>query len=430
MVIWIFYNLYITSKEASGIKKAQIDYFTLGLAVYGMFSVIAQLTEKYGIDPAFIAFGSFPFVALTFYSITRYRLFDIQIIISNSLVIVVLTAILGSINIFLFKLLTPYMGSSAAILISLFVIIVVFLRTPLRRFIEGSVNDIFIGDKFNYQEMLKESSQAIVTMLDKDEVLNYLIHAIQQSFKIDKACLFLKKGDSSPYVMSHFWGYDKNLIDQYQISSEYFIDWIIDKKKIFIKEEQQGLMRHENFTRLYGNLGEIQTEFVLPLIFKNNLIGFFIFGPKEDHRPYIQSDISILQTLASQAAIAIENSRLYSEAITDSMTRLYHHQYFMIRLQEEMQRSKRYGHSMTLLMIDIDHFKSINDICGHLAGDKVLVGVAHLIKSKVRITDLVARYGGEEFAVILNDTDQKGALVLPNVCVKVLNNHLLKAISR
>jgi len=412
MILWVIFRLFRISKEVTGIQKAQLNYFTLGILLYGLSSVICQIFERYGFDPAFISYGSFPFVALTFYSITRYRLFDIQIIISNSLVIVLLTMILGTINILLFKLLEPHVGPTWAILSSLFVIIIIFLRTPLRHFVQGGINDIFIGDKYNYQEMLKESSQAIVTMLDQDELLNFLIHAIQQSFKIRKASLFLKTGEAAPYTINNSWGYDKGIISQFQISSDNFIDWIIDKKKIFIKEEQQGLMSLENFNRLYGNLGEIEAELVLPLVFKDNLIGFFIFGPKDDHRPYIQSDINILQTLASQAAIAIENARLYSEAITDSMTRLYHHKYFMMRLKEEMNRSKRYGHPMNLLMIDIDNFKSINDICGHLAGDKVLVGVAHFIKNKVRITDIVGRYGGDEFAVIVTATDHKGAMLL------------------
>ena len=126
----------------------------------------------------------------------------------------------------------------------------------------------------------------------------------------------------------------------------------------------------------------------------------------------MQSDVDILETLANQAAIAIENSRLYDEAIKDSLTGLYHHKYFMERLQEEMERFKRYRHDMSLLMIDIDHFKKINDTFGHPVGDRVLREVSTLLKQISRKVDIVARYGGEEFVILLPDTKKKGALIM------------------
>ncbi len=422
IIVWIFYKLFRTGKEVTGIKKIQINYLTLGLTIYGIGgflpsgilqllpSGILQLFGGFGFEPGLTVYYSLPFTLLTYYAITRYRLFDIQIIISNSLTILILTVVLGSINIALFKLLEPPLGSTWAILISLVVIITIFLRTPLRRTVQGGINDIFLGDKYNYQSMLRESTQAIVAILDQDELLNYLVHTIQQGFKIHKACLFLKHAEG-PYCVRYHWGMDKTPVNL-QLSEDDIIEWLKKTKQIFIKEEQQGLLSQEQFRRLYGKLDAIEAHLILPLFFKDNLIGFFTFGPKGDDHPYVQSDIDILQTLGGQAAIAIENARLYSEAITDSLTGLYHHKYFMMRLQEEMERAKRYQRGLSLLMLDIDHFKSINDVCGHLAGDKVLVGLANLIKKNGRGVDVVARYGGEEFAVILPDTNQEGALTM------------------
>jgi len=103
---------------------------------------------------------------------------------------------------------------------------------------------------------------------------------------------------------------------------------------------------------------------------------------------------------------------LLKEAITDGLTDLYDHKYLMLRLEEEVDRSKRYARPVSLLMIDIDHFKGYNDTFGHPAGDGILVGLADIFKRCARKVDTVARYGGEEFAIILPETNKEGANIL------------------
>ncbi|MDP2166748.1 MAG: sensor domain-containing diguanylate cyclase [Thermodesulfovibrionales bacterium] len=121
-------------------------------------------------------------------------------------------------------------------------------------------------------------------------------------------------------------------------------------------------------------------------------------------------DMEILTALANQAAMAIENARLYEEAVTDGLTGLYHHKYFELRLKEEVERAKRYGHAICMIMIDIDHFKDVNDRYGHLEGDRVLEGIAAVLKKTTRLGDTASRYGGEEFAVILPHISKDNAL--------------------
>jgi len=121
-------------------------------------------------------------------------------------------------------------------------------------------------------------------------------------------------------------------------------------------------------------------------------------------------DIVILYAFANQVAVAIENARLYQESVTDGLTGLYQHKYFELRLKEEMDRSKRYKHPLTLILLDIDFFKKVNDTCGHLAGDMVLQGIARILKDGTRLSDIAARYGGEEFAVILPYISYENAL--------------------
>jgi PleD family two-component response regulator len=116
-----------------------------------------------------------------------------------------------------------------------------------------------------------------------------------------------------------------------------------------------------------------------------------------------------VQAFADQAAVAITNARLYKtveeQATHDGLTGLYNHRYFRERLDQEVRRAVRYGEPMSLLMIDIDDFKRVNDEHGHLVGDEVLRAIALILQTQVRSdVDLAARYGGEEMALLLPRT--------------------------
>jgi diguanylate cyclase (GGDEF)-like protein len=105
------------------------------------------------------------------------------------------------------------------------------------------------------------------------------------------------------------------------------------------------------------------------------------------------------------------NTKLEELASRDGLTNLYNHRYFQEILGKEMLRAKRYDHSISLIMFDIDFFKVVNDSYGHPTGDKVLINLAQAIRTAMRPSDIVARYGGEEFAVILPETNEKGLRV-------------------
>ncbi len=100
------------------------------------------------------------------------------------------------------------------------------------------------------------------------------------------------------------------------------------------------------------------------------------------------------------------------EAMTDRLTGVGSRTYFDQRLSEQLDHARRYRHPLTLVMVDVDHFKSINDTYGHPAGDQVLAGIGMLLRGSVRLSDVAARYGGEEFALILPFTDAEGAWIL------------------
>jgi len=145
------------------------------------------------------------------------------------------------------------------------------------------------------------------------------------------------------------------------------------------------------------------------LRFGDTTIGLLSVGATGEALRFDDEEKELLIAFATTAAIAIHNARLYraieEQAVRDGLTGLFNHRAFYERLAAELTRSRRYGHPVGLLMIDIDDFKGFNDRHGHLAGDEVLRAVARILVADLRReVDTACRYGGEEFAVILPDT--------------------------
>jgi diguanylate cyclase (GGDEF)-like protein len=123
------------------------------------------------------------------------------------------------------------------------------------------------------------------------------------------------------------------------------------------------------------------------------------------------SDEEFLLSVAAQVSVALDNRALQLTTRVDALTRLYNRGYMDDRLREEMMRTSRTHRPFTLMILDIDHFKKVNDTHGHPAGDEVLVGVSALLKRSCRASDAICRYGGEEIAIVLADTPLSGAKI-------------------
>ncbi len=129
-----------------------------------------------------------------------------------------------------------------------------------------------------------------------------------------------------------------------------------------------------------------------------------------------RDQVELLHTAVNHLSLALKNALLFNEARNeaefDGLTMIHNRKYFDRRLREEMQRHQRYGHDLSVLLLDVDLFKQVNDTYGHQAGDLVLAELGALINDTVRTTDYAARYGGEEFAIILPQTDGSQAWIL------------------
>lgn len=177
----------------------------------------------------------------------------------------------------------------------------------------------------------------------------------------------------------------------------------------------------------------LRSVMAIPLRTPQRLIGIVYLESPVALRQFQQKDLALMAALCAQSALAAENIQLielmnqqihlmeealakYEEAqkkaVTDGLTGLVNHAHFQEQLARAVAEARRYGRSLSLLMLDLDDFKAINDTHGHPVGDEVLRRVAQVLRENVRDADLAARYGGEELVMMLPDTDQNGALVL------------------
>jgi diguanylate cyclase (GGDEF)-like protein len=154
----------------------------------------------------------------------------------------------------------------------------------------------------------------------------------------------------------------------------------------------------------------------LPITGEGGVAGVLNLSDKESGGAFLEEDLRQLRGLLDQAALAVERSSYYLQSrelrkisITDPLTGLLNRRYFQERLAEEVDRSSRHGHPLSLIMVDIDQFKAYNDANGHPAGDKALVLAGRALRSSIRAIDVVSRFGGEEFAVILPETRSEEA---------------------
>jgi diguanylate cyclase (GGDEF)-like protein len=150
-----------------------------------------------------------------------------------------------------------------------------------------------------------------------------------------------------------------------------------------------------------------------PLIDQGRVRGVINVNNKSARTPFDENDLRLLGAIATHAAMALRNADRYEALLEqsqrDALTGLANHGHFWSVLETEVKRAARYGRPLSLVLLDIDHFKRFNDQNGHLSGDAALAKVARAIAERSRAHDLAARYGGEEFAVLLPETDQPGA---------------------
>ena len=181
--------------------------------------------------------------------------------------------------------------------------------------------------------------------------------------------------------------------------------------------------RHDPLTRPFlGDLSQagISSLVVIPVVLFDQNVGSFLLRAARTRGAFTLREISFCEIVAEAAANALERAHLFESiqkayerlehlAVTDGLTGLFNHRYFRERLESEFERAHRYGLPLSVIIMDIDGFKKVNDTFGHLQGDSILRDIAAVTMQAVRKSDIVARYGGEEFVVIMPQTGLEGA---------------------
>jgi len=307
--------------------------------------------------------------------------------------------------------------------------------------------------------ILYEISNAMRTTLKLDEILYIILTGVTAHIGLgfNRALLFLinqkegliegkmgigpETGEQAGRIWNQIEGENmdlEDLISAYQASSNWRNDFEsgfnkqVQHIKISLRDKSENLLSlvalegmplhlTKETIESYRNTPIIQLlksdELVLiPLKAKDKINGIIVADNFITKEPISKDDLRMLTMLANQAGLAIENSQLYEKTVMlaqlDSLTELWNHGYFQYLLLDELEKSRTTQSPLSLIMIDIDHFKIYNDTLGHQAGDKILKELAVLIKNQSRKMDFVCRYGGEEFGIILPQTDKQEAFMI------------------
>lgn len=292
-----------------------------------------------------------------------------------------------------------------------------------------------ITERKRAEEALSKRSDQIATLnrvmrslsstLDLSKVLDMILHEIRQVIPYDSASIWLCKGDSLEIIAVHGYPDPEVLIGtSFDLSSKDNPNTQVIRTRMPLIEGDASSTYssfHDGVHARYKNLGWMG----VPMIIGDRVIGMLAFD-KNVPNFYTQEQSQFALAFAAQAAITIENARLYSDAqkeltekieaegkllklqkeleeqaIRDSLTGLYNRRFLDETLSRELSRAERDKYSVSVVMLDLDHFKMFNDTYGHDVGDLMLKQLGKLLTSQVRAGDIACRFGGEEFVVVM-----------------------------
>ena len=426
MLIISIVSAVIKMRTLTGVQRLQTKYVATGMMFMATFGVLinAVLPTVIRIWPQlshwqflyrFAPFYMMFFIYFTSYAILKHRLLDIEIVISRSAGYAVAVAVVIGLYVLIVtvveRFVRNFVGYDTTLVASSSALVIAFLFHPLQLSVQNGIYNKFFAKRFAYQAFLLEASRSIVTILNLEELVSYFIETVQKYVGMDRVAFLMRSDDEEPggghvYYIHSYRGVAEDVANKFAVRNG-LISWFKEKRQVFVKDEVEFEMEEKGFSKLYGQLHLIGADLMVPVFTKDKLAGILALDRKTNGRTYSQQDIDIFNILAAEVGVAIDNARLYGEAITDSLTGMFNRRYFDYRLNEEILRAQRYHRSLSLLMIDLDHFKQVNDKFGHPAGDYVLKQIARVIRSSLRQIDIVCRYGGEEIAIILPETGEK-----------------------
>ncbi len=265
-----------------------------------------------------------------------------------------------------------------------------------------------LKEELNRMKKLSQTATLLGTAFNSSEdIISYILKETRKILQVKRILFSMPNKDEKHFVIKNIYGYNKKYIGQHTDNLD---EWLkVLKRPVYISDiEKEGRIK----LKRYSNFSNARSIIASPILLKNEVYGVLRIESDKTNA-FTNDDLRVLSYITDMATIVVENNFYFKEveklAVTDGITGLYVHRYFLTKLDIEVERYFRYNTPLSLIMLDIDNFKILNDTYGHQFGDKVLITVAQTIKSEIREVDFPARYGGDEFAIILPHTNIKGA---------------------
>ncbi len=255
-------------------------------------------------------------------------------------------------------------------------------------------------------EAINTLSRHTTAVLDMDELLEKSCSTILQAFPVDHVAILLLE-EQSLILRAHKGRLTLRFPERGEIPAGAGLTRrAVESGKPVLENDVSAVAGY------VPGFEETKSEMCLPLVSLGETIGVLTLESARAGA-FTTGDVQPLESVADICAAAIQNARYFDRvrqmAYVDGLTGIFNRRYFEMRVTEEMERARRYENALALIIVDIDHFKRLNDEFGHLLGDEVLRQVSTLFGQNLRKSDIVARYGGEEFVVLMPQTSVEHA---------------------
>lgn len=261
-----------------------------------------------------------------------------------------------------------------------------------------------------------EIGKALTSSLDLKEILNIVMEKIRVLIRPKNWSLLLIDEDTGDLRFEVVVGEGAEKIKGVRLKlGEGIAGWVAkEMKPILVKD----VTKDKRFYKKIDKITNFKTHSIVcvPLIARDKCHGVIELINKVEDESFGEEDLLMLTTLADYTAIAIENAKFFTKVqeltITDDLTGLYNSRFLHTRLEHEVARAKRFKYELSMVFIDLDYFKEVNDLYGHLLGSKLLREVAQLVLRQIRNIDMACRYGGDEFIILMPETTKQNALLV------------------